>query len=94
MSWKIYFIIFGIIILAGLFFLIFNDNGFLKYTNMKEEVSSLQLQLDSLNREVKNMKAEIDSLKNNSPAKIEKLAREKYHMSKPGESVIKIETTE
>lgn len=91
MSWKIYFIILGIIIVAGISFLLFNANGLLKFDQLRTEVSSLQLKLDSLNYEVKVLKAEIDSLRNNSSSKIEKLAREKYHMTLPGESVIKIE---
>lgn len=91
MSWKIYFIILGIIIVVGISFLLFNSNGILKFNQLQSEVNSLQATLDSLNAEVKMLRAEIDSLRNNSAAKIEKLAREKYHMALPNESVIKIE---
>lgn len=94
MSWKFYFIILGVLLIAGISFLLFSENGYMKYSGMKNEISTLHFQLDSLNSEVKNLKAEIDSLKNNSASKIEKLAREKYHMTKPNESVIKTEETE
>ena len=78
-------------ILAGsLAFLFFNENGILKYLKTKSELKRLDLELQRTAEKVKALEKEIDSLKT-SKAKIEKVAREKFHMMKKNEKVFKIE---
>jgi cell division protein FtsB len=79
------------IILAGIGFLLFNDSGFIKYLKLKSEVDELNKELISRENENRDREAEIDSLEKKNPAKIEKVAREKYGMMKKGEKIIKIE---
>jgi cell division protein FtsB len=79
------------VVLAGLGFLVFNDFGLIKYLKLKSEVDELNKEVISKEIENKNREAEIDSLEKKNPAKIEKVAREKYGMMKKGEKVIKVE---
>lgn len=83
------FILVAIIMLIG-FTLVFTEKGF--YTNMKlsSEKNSLRYSLDSIRKANDSLRNEINLLQNND-FKIEKVAREKYSMVRPGEKVYKIE---
>lgn len=85
---KIY--IFLILFLIGLAFLFFNEFGILKYQSLKNEVKSLNEQITKTKKENKALEVDIDSLQKKIPAKIEKTAREKYHMIRKGEKVIRV----
>ena len=80
----------AIILLATFSFLIFNENGFLKYLKMKNELRMLNEDIRNAESKIESLDAEIDSLKT-SKAKIEKVAREKFDMMKKNEKVFKIE---
>jgi len=85
---KIY--IFLILFLIGLAFLFFNEFGILKYQGLKNEVKSLNEQITNTQKENKALEEDIDSLQKKIPAKIEKTAREKYHMIRKGEKTIQV----
>ena len=85
---KIY--IFLILFLIGLAFLFFNEFGILKYQSLKSEVKSLNEKISDTRKENKVLEKSIDSLQKKIPAKIEKTAREKYHMIRKGEKVIRV----
>lgn len=87
-SLKIYFFFF--IFLAGVVFLLFNESGILKYLKLKNEVNELNNKIENLQEENKELEAEIDSLQRKEPAKIEKIAREKYNMQRPNEKSIEV----
>ena len=57
---------------------------------MRADIMRLQTQLQIEEANSKQLKAEIDSLRNNSNA-IERLAREKLGYAKPGEIVVRFE---
>lgn len=78
------------IVLFTLAFLIFNQNGLLKFINLKKEIDQLDAQIKNADKKIKALELEIDSL-NNSKDKINRVAREKFHMMKSNERVIKIE---
>ncbi len=78
------------LILLISFTLIFSEKGFYVYIQAKEERDALKISLDSLRHLNDSLKAEIEELKT-SEFKIEKVAREKYGMVKPGEKVYIIE---
>ncbi len=84
--------LFILIFLVGVFYLLFNDRGLLKYFKLRNEIDSLKEQITILENENENLKNAIDSLKNKIPANIEQTAREKYDMLREGE--IKIEVKE
>jgi cell division protein FtsL len=87
---KILFYLFIIIILAGITYLVFNQQGIIKYVKLNNEIESLNEQLGKLEEENINLKNEIDSLKKEIPAKIEQVAREKYDMVREGEKTIEV----
>jgi cell division protein FtsL len=88
---KFIFLIIGLIFLAGLLFLSFNEYGILKYARLNNQVNELNEKIKNVELENKRLQAEIDSLENKVPAKIEKVAREKYNMMRPGESKIVVQ---
>jgi cell division protein FtsL len=84
-------LIFLVVFLVGLLILFFNESGIFKYLGLKSEVKSLKEQIDKRDKENKMLQGEIDSLRNEIPAKIEQVAREKYNMKRKNEKVIKIQ---
>lgn len=87
-NYKVY--VFFILFLIGVVFLFFNESGIFKYLKLNSEVKSLKEQIKDLESDNKNLESEIDSLRNKVPAKIEKIAREKYNMKRPNEKSIEI----
>ena len=67
---------------------------YLKYSKLKNELDSLNTQITKLQQDNEMLKNEIDSLKKGIPAKIEKIAREKYDMIKKGERTIELKKSE
>lgn len=87
-----YFLIIYVVVVAlAVFFLVFNDSGYIKYLKVKGDKENLETDTTSIRAENKRLEGEIDSLKRNEPAKIERLAREKYNMSRPNEVIIRVE---
>lgn len=78
------------IVIGTLAFLVFNQNGLLKFINLKKEINHLDMQIKNAEEKIKSLELEIDSL-NTSKEKIERVAREKFHMMKSNERVLKIE---
>ncbi|HOJ18871.1 MAG: septum formation initiator family protein [Ignavibacteriales bacterium] len=84
-------IIFIIAVAIAVFFIVFNQSGYIKYLKVKGEKEQLEkdtLEIGEMNKRLEN---EIDSLQRKEPAKIEKLAREKFNMSRPNERIIRVE---
>jgi cell division protein FtsB len=88
---KLFLSIIGLIFLAGILFLSFNEYGIVKYIKLKNQVNELNEKINKVEEENKRLQADIDSLENKVPAKIEKVAREKYNMIRPGEIKIVVE---
>ncbi len=87
---KISRIIFFITITIIFLFLFFNEYGILKYLQLKNDIGELNSKIEMAESEIKKLKKEIDSLKH-SNIKIEKVAREKYHMLRENERALRIE---
>jgi cell division protein FtsL len=87
---NIKYIAFVVLFIAGFMYLIFNESGVIKFLKLKEQVKLLNQQISDVDKDNKRLQSEIDSLKNKIPAKIEKIAREKYGMIRKGEKTIKV----
>jgi len=87
---KIKYIIYFLIILIGLAYVLFNRYGILKYWKLENQYNELKEKISSIEKQNKILESEIDSLKKEIPAKIEKIAREKYNMKRKNEQVIKV----
>ena len=83
----VYFISLSIIVA----FLLFNNNGLVKYFRLNSDLDDLQMKIEQANAEIELLDLQIDSLKN-STVKIEKVAREKYRMKYDYEIPIKVKT--
>lgn len=83
----IYFIILSLLVV----FLLFNNNGLVKYFQLNNELANLRTEIEKANLEIKLLDSQIDSLKN-STIKIEQVAREKYRMKYDYEIPIKVNT--
>ncbi len=77
-------------LIIAILFLLFNDQGVIKYFKLKAEIKELDEEIEKSRNEIKRLTLEIDSLKH-SNKKIEKIAREKYHMKRPNEEEFLIE---
>ncbi|HMN18242.1 MAG TPA: septum formation initiator family protein [Ignavibacteriaceae bacterium] len=91
---KIRFYIIVTVVVLGTLYLLFNSYGVIKYIKVKTELDDLNARINQLEEENQKLEAEIDSLKRNIPAKIEKIAREKYDMIRPQEKKIKFKAEE
>jgi cell division protein FtsL len=91
---KSRFYIIAAVVVIGTLYLLFNSTGVIKYARAKNDLNNLHFRITQLEEENRKLEAEIDSLKRNVPAKIEKIAREKYNMIKPTEKKIEFKVEE
>ena len=68
---------------------IFGDHGLIKLYKIKNERQIIQKKIASLREEREKLKAEKIKIENDL-SYIEKIAREKYKMVKPGEKIFKV----
>jgi cell division protein FtsB len=80
-----------LVIFAGaLIFILFNENGILKFIKLRGEINKLDDDIKKAELKLNKLLEEIDSL-NTDKAKIERVSRERYHMMLPNENVIRIQ---
>ena len=91
---RIKFYIITAVVVLGTLYLLFNSYGVIKYAKVKNELDDLNQRITQLEEENRKLEAEIDSLKRNVPAKIEKIARENYNMIRPNEKKIEFKAEE
>jgi cell division protein FtsB len=82
-------LIFLFIIIAHSGLAIFGSKGFLTRMKLDSTRKQLEKQLQDETKKGEDLKKEINEI-NTSDKKIEKIAREKYGMTKDGEKIIKI----
>ena len=63
--------------------------GIYKWYQLREERRYIQARIDRLILEEKDLTAELDRLENDDEY-IKKIARERFHMVKPGEKVFRV----
>ena len=73
----------------GLGIFIFNDLGLLKWYSLKKEKIRIQNQIDMLMQQETQLTEEINKIESDD-AYLEKIAREKFQMVKPGEKVFRV----
>ena len=79
-----------IIFFAGLLsFAVFGNKGILQRFRLEAERKELEKQLDEEYKKAEVLRKEIDELRT-SDEKLEKVAREKYGMTKSGETIQKV----
>tara|TARA_Y100000591_G_C21816539_1_gene691055 strand:+ start:570 stop:908 length:339 start_codon:yes stop_codon:yes gene_type:complete len=68
---------------------VFGDHGLLKLYKIKNERKIIQKKISELREEKENLKIKKNKMENDLKY-IEKIAREKYKMVKPGEKIFKV----
>ena len=81
--------ILSVIVTFLIVILVFNDFGFLQYLKLKKEYVRLDRELQTLLFQQNTLRSEIDQLQTNQDY-IEKIAREKFMMVRPGERVYRV----
>jgi cell division protein FtsB len=83
-------VLFGCLSVGCILLLLFSDRGFLTLWNLKKEKIEIQRDINSLRQQIASLEKEAEKLEFDEKY-IEKIAREKFRMSKPGEKVFKVE---
>tara|TARA_B100000959_G_C14506033_1_gene429251 strand:+ start:29 stop:352 length:324 start_codon:yes stop_codon:yes gene_type:complete len=86
-KFQLYFLIF--ILITGLTNLVINDFGLKKLINLKQKQETLNINIQDLLSQQIFLQEEINRLKYDT-SYIEKIAREKFMMVKPGEKVYRV----
>ena len=73
----------------GLGIFIFNDLGLLKWYSLRRERIRIQYEIDELIQRESHLTEEIAKIKSDDTY-LEKIAREKFQMVKPGEKVFRV----
>ncbi len=69
--------------------LLFSDMGIVKWYQLRQERHKMQIEIDLLINKEKDLTAELDRLENDDDY-IKKIARERFHMIKPGEKIFRV----
>ena len=77
-----------VLITWGLFFLS-NDMGIIRWYQLRNERNRVQREIDRLIDQETELTGELNRLTNDNEY-IKKIAREKFHMVKPGEKVFRV----
>lgn len=75
------------LIIAGCLYVL--KPGFEQYVERRNEIKRLEAEIEALEAERVKLEAQMRSLEEENPEVIERLAREKLHMSKPGETIFR-----
>ena len=81
--------IFPLILILGGLFLISNDMGIVRWYQLRKERNRIQAEIDQFIKDEAALTDELDRLKNDEEY-MKKIAREKFHMVKPGEKVFRV----
>ena len=81
--------VFFLIFIVGGLFLVSNDMGIVRCYQLHSERNQVKAELDQLIQEEAELNNELDRLTNDKEY-IKKIAREKFHMVKPGEKVFRV----
>ena len=79
-----------VVLIGCVSLLFFSDRGLESLWELKKEKVEIQQEINSLRKEIANLKRESEKLEFDQDY-VEKIAREKLKMAKPGEQVFKIE---
>ncbi len=90
---KIYIFLLFIIFIALLYSFLFGNMGYFKYRELKKNEQKLLTEINQISQANNSLKQEIDLLKNDQ-VYLEKYAREKFGLVKPGEMVFQFTNEE
>lgn len=71
--------------------LLFANKGIWRHVALRRDVSNLQAEDRVLDNEESKLKVKVDELSKEDPNIIERIARERYHLKKPGEIIYRVD---
>jgi len=80
---------FGVLLLV-LYIFGFGDYGIYQYYQLRREKKELQAEIAGLENEKRLLEEEKELLRKRDPAYLDRIAREKYGLVKPGEKIYKL----
>jgi cell division protein FtsB len=83
-SWRI---LLFLLIIAGCLYLL--RPGYERYVEHEKEIERLKAEIKDLESERAQLEKQMQALKDEDPEQIERIAREKLHLTKPGETVFR-----
>ena len=89
-SSKLTNILFVLVTVGCIVLLVFSDRGLINLWKIKKEKLGIQQEINSLRQEITELQKESEKLQFDEDY-IERIAREKLKMARPGEKVFKIE---
>ncbi len=93
LSRRSVFLVGAVLALLFLFFPLLGENGLPTYLRLRKERNDLQQEIEDLRTTRRVLEARIEALEND-PDALEKLARERFNMHRPGEEVLVIKGDE
>ena len=82
-----YWIIFWIFCLIAVYYIFFQDSGYMHRYYLKKERKKLDSEIEKISEEIKVLKLENEKLKSDT-LQIESFARDNFKMVKPGEITV------
>ena len=83
-SWRI---LLFVLVIAGCLYLL--RPGYDRYVEHEQEIERLKAEIETLKTEREQLEKQMQALKDEDPEVIERIAREKLHLTKPGETVFR-----
>ncbi|MBS1902400.1 MAG: septum formation initiator family protein [Bacteroidetes bacterium] len=71
--------------------LLFANKGIWRHIALRAEVASRQSEISALNLEERQLTSRVDLLSKEEPTMIERIARERYHLKRVGETIYREE---
>ena len=84
-----FFVLFLVFLILVIYFFVFSNNGFLMRVKLESEKKQLEKQLETELKKQDSLKSKIMEIQT-SNQELERIAREKYGMTKEGEKIYKI----
>ena len=81
--------VFPFVLIMGGLFLLSNEIGVVRWYQLRNERNRIQAEIDHLIEQETEIISELDRLTNDKEY-IKKIAREKFHMVKPGEKIFRV----
>ena len=76
-----------VLIIAGCIYILWP--GYVQYDGHRKEIGDLKAEIQKLEAERASLQEQMQALQNEDPEQVERVAREKLHLTKPGETLFR-----
>ena len=75
------------LLIAGCIYILWP--GYVQYYEHRKEIGDLKAEIQKLEAERASLQEQMQALQNEDPEQVERVAREKLHLTKPGETLFR-----